>query len=204
MALTYEMMKLSDRAESAWRAVLALGESGAGSFYYLAKKRVEGIQETSKTLANGDFKPLSIGSCQILPDPKVTKGQRLTLRIPIIATPGASIDPAQVDLRVFFFDKLADGSVALTRADNPITTWVTPPVDWKDNGEELVDVTYNMPELTPDELRNLGKRSYGGYVVKLLYQNQSMGEKADPPQLLNFKPQGAGPAGMDNALFPKN
>ena len=204
MALTYEAMHLADRAEAAWRSVLALGETAGGTYYGLAKSKLGGLQDTQKSLASTDARALSIGSCQILPDKTVTKGQRLTLRIPLISMPATTIDPMQVDLRVFFFDKLADGSIAPTHADPPNFTWISEPVDWRDNGEELVDVSYYMPELKPDELRNLGKRSYHGYIVKLFYQNRFMGEKAEPKALLDFKPQGAGPAGMDNPLFPKN
>lgn len=206
MALTYEAMRLADKAQAAWRNVLVLGEAGAGGYYALARSKLDALQDSAKTsaAANADARPLSIGSCQVLPDKAVIKGQRVILRIPIIAASGVAIDPMQVDVHVYFFDKMGDGSVGPTHADPPTMDWVSAPVDWKDNGEELVDVTYNMPELKPEELRNLGKRSYHGYVVKLFYQNRFMGEQAEPQALLDFKPQGAGPAGMNNALFPKN
>jgi hypothetical protein len=207
MALTYEAMHLPDKAEGAWRNVLALGDAAAGGYFNLARSRLDALQDSVKTTAlNNPVKPLSLGSCQVLPDKTVTKGQKMTLRIPLIATQGAGtpIDPSQVDLQVFFFDKLADGSVAPTHANAPTFDWVSAPVDWKDSAEELVDVTYFMPELRPDELRNLGKRSYQGYVVKLFYQNQFMGEQAEPKALLDYRPPAPGAAGMNNALFPKN
>jgi len=203
MALTYELMKLSDRAESSWRAVLALGETVGGSYYNLAKSRLDGMNQTAKVAPISEMKPLTIGLCQVRRDPRITKGERLTLTIPVLSTPGATIDPSQVDLHVYFYDKLADGSLATTRADPPTMGWTPAIPDWK-NGEAYVDVVYNMPELKPDELRNLGKRSYGGYKIELFYQNQSMGVKAEPKDLLEFRPKGTGPAGMDNALFPKN
>jgi hypothetical protein len=206
MALTYEAMQLADKAEIAWRNVLALGDAAAGGYYNLARSHLDKLQDSLKTTSlNAAAKPLSLGSCQLLPDKTVTKGQKLTLRIPLISTQGAGtpIDPGQVDVQVYFYDKQADGSVSPTRADTR-TDWVSPPVDWRDSAEELVDVTYFMPELRPEELRNLGKRSYHGYVVKLYYQNQFMGEQAEPKALLDFKPQSPGAAGMNNALFPKN
>lgn len=206
MALTYEAMQLADKAEIAWRNVLALGEAAGGGYYNLARKHLDVLQDSAKTTAlNSSVKPLGLGACQVLPDKTVVKGQKITLRIPLIATQGAGtpVDPSQVDLQVYFYDKLADGSVSPTHADTH-TDWVSPPVDWKDSAEELVDVTYYMPELRPDELRNLGKRSYHGYVVKLFYQNQFMGEQAEPKSLLDYKPQSPGAAGLNNALFPKN
>lgn len=206
MAMTYEVMQLSDKAENAWRAVLALGEPAAGGYYGLARNKIESLIDSQKTatFAAPPTKPVTLGVCQVIPDKSVTKGQRVTLRVPLVAAPGAAIDASQVMLHVYFYDKAADGSVSPTHADQPVFNWVSENVDWKTSGTEMVDVIYNMPELKPEELRNLGKRSYYGYVAKLFYQDQFMGEQAEPKALLDFKPQGAGPAGMNNALFPKN
>jgi hypothetical protein len=205
MALTYEAMGLPYKAEGWWRNVLSLGEAGAGDYYPLARRKLDEMQDAAKTAAAAnDVNPLSLGRCTVIPDKTVTKGQRLTLRIPLIASPNTPIDPQKVDLHVYFYDKLPDGTVAPTHADPPTPAWVNSPVDWKTTQEELVDVTYNMPELKPEELRNLGRRTYDGYVVKLFYDDKFMGEQADPKSLLDYKPSQAGVGGMNNALFPKN
>lgn len=199
MALTYEAMGLGDKAEAIWRSVLEKGEAGGG-YYTLAKAKLEGREASSKSPGRN---PVSLGACQIIPDPTVTRGQRLALRVPIIVAPGAEIDPARMDIHVYFYDKVGTDRIEPTRADPPTPNWVSAPVDWKD-GEELVDFVYNMPELKAEELRNLGKRAFYGYVVKIFYQDRIMGVQAEPRALVDYKPPGVGPTGADSALFPKN
>lgn len=200
MAITYEAMGLGDKAEAAWRSVIALGEASAGGYVALAKSKLESREAMPKA---NDRNPVSLGACQVIPDNTVTKGQRLALRVPIIAARGVEIDPSQMDIHVYFYDKVGTDRVEPTRADPPTPSWVSAPVDWKE-GEELVDFTYNMPELKPEELRELGKRSFYGYVVKIFYQDRLMGVQAEPKALVDYRPPGVGPAGADNALFPKN
>ncbi len=205
IALTYEAMGLRDKAENWWRVVLGMGEEAAGSYYPLARRKLDEMLGAAKMAAAAtDVNPLSLGRCTVIPDQRVTKGQRMTLRIPLIAAPNTLIDPEKVDVHVYFYDKLPDGTVAPTHADPPTPAWVNSPVDWKATQEELLDVTYNMPELKPEELRNLGRRTYDGYVVKLYYQDKFMGEQAEPKALLDYKPSQAGAGGMNNSLFPKN
>jgi hypothetical protein len=200
MALTYEAMGLGDKAEALWRSVVSMGEANAGGYVALAKSKLESREAMPKA---NDRNPVSLGACQVIPDNTVTKGQRLALRVPIIAAPGAEIDPSQMDIHVYFYDKVGTDRIEPTRADPPTPSWVSAPVDWKE-GEELVDFTYNMPELKPEELRELGKRSFYGYVVKIFYQDRLMGVQAEPQALVDYHPPGVGPAGADNALFPKN
>lgn len=203
IALTYEAMGLADKSQAAWKSVLAMGETTAGGFFALAKSKLVG-REDQPPAGAGNLKPVIVGACQVLPDTTVTKGQRLTLRVPIIAAPGADVDPAQMDIHVYFYDKVGKDRVEPSKADQPVQKWVSERVDWALHNEELLDVVYHMPELRPEELRDVGKRSYYGYVVKLFYQNRLMNEKADPPSLLDFKQPVPGSPGADNALFPKN
>lgn len=199
-AITYEAMGLAEKSETVWRSVITLGEAGAGGYFALAKAKIEGRESTPKT---PDRNPVTLGACQIIPDKTVTNGQRLALRVPIIAAAGLDIDPSQMDIHVYFYDKVGTDRIEPTRADPPTPSWVSAPVDWKE-GEELVDFGYNMPELNSEELRNLGKRGFYGYVVKIFYQDRLMGVQAEPKALLDYKPRSVGPAGADNALFPKS
>jgi hypothetical protein len=204
LAMTYEAMGLGEKADAEWMKVIAQGEAGAGGYHALAKAKLAGRGEMPKT---ADKNPVRIGACQIIPDASVTKGQRLTLRVPIIASPGAEVDPSQMDIHVYFFDKVGPRGdrIEPSKADAPAQNWASAPVDWKDQGrEELLDIIYNMPELRPEEVRDVGRRVFHGYVVKLFYQNRLMGEQAEPRTLLDYKPRAAAPAGADNALFPKN
>jgi len=205
MALTYEAMGLPDKAVTAWRGVLAMGEAAAGGYYTLAKSKLDSSAEmTAPITPPSDQGGVTLGRCEVIRDPKVTKGERITVRVPIVASPGTVVDPSKMDIHVFLFEEINNGErIEQVRAETPQQNWVSAPVDWKEGGSEAIDVTYDLPPPKPGEVRDLGKRSFHGFIVKLFYQNRLAGEQAQPQSLLNYTQQPASPAGVDNSLFPK-
>lgn len=201
MGLTYEAMGLHEKARAAWRAVQAMGETEAGGYHTLATSKLEGAVTEAFPPANH---AVSLGACQVRREPqKAGAGERVTVRVPILAVPGAVIDPSQMDIHVFLFEQINDGErIEQVRAEEPLQNWISEPVDWSDANGETLDITYDLTAPTPEELRNIGQRKFHGYIVKLFYQNQLVGEQAQPPNLHNFPPRN-GPSGPDSALFPK-
>ncbi len=200
MALTYEEMGIMTKATSAWRSIVAMGEQAAGSVFTVAKAKLEGADHPVLNPVNA----VKLGECQVIRDASSKKGERIAVRVPIVATPGAVIDPAQMDIHVYLFEDVNQGQrIEQARATAPSNEWVSSPVDWKDSNEELVDVIYDLPTPKPEELREFGQRKFHGYVVKLFYQNKLVGEEAKPASLRDFSPARSGPAGLDGALFPK-
>lgn len=200
MALTYEEMGIRTKAMAAWRSIVAMGETNAGSFFTLAKSKLEGRDDALLNQASA----VKLGECQVIRDASSNKGERIAVRVPLVATPGAVIDPAQMDIHVYLFEDVNQGErIEQARATAPSNDWVSAPVDWKDSNEELVDVIYDLPTPKPEELREFGQRKFYGYVVKLFYQNKLVGEEAKPASLRDFSPARTGPAGLDGALFPK-
>jgi hypothetical protein len=206
MALTYEAMGLGDKSAVAWKSVLDMGEAAAGGYYTLARSKLDGRDSSPapQPTQSSTGGPVSLGNCQVLRDTSVTQGERITVRVPILAASGAVIDPTQMDIHVFLFEKINDGErIEQVRAEQPGQNWVSAPVDWREPGGESIDVTYDLPPPKPEEMRNLGKRSFHGFIVKLFYQNKLAGEQAEPLTLLDPTQQPTAPAGVDNALFPK-
>jgi hypothetical protein len=203
MALSYEAMGIMTKAEGLWRTVAAMGEGGAGGYFTMAKSKLGGGGARSELPGSVSASPVTLGACQIIKDATVTKGERIAVRVPLIASPGSVIDPAQMDIHVFLFEKVNGERVEQARAAAPTLNWVSAPVNWKDANEELVDVVYDLPPPKPEEVRDLGRRTFHGFVVKLFYQNKLAGEQAQPGELLDFSSQPSAPAGLDNALFPK-
>lgn len=200
MALTYEEMGIMTKATSAWRSIVAMGEQAAGSAFTVAKAKLEGRDHPVLNQVSA----VKLGECQVIRDASSKKGERIAVRVPIVATPGAVIDPAQMDIHVYLFEDVNQGQrIEQARATAPSNEWVSAPVDWKDSNEELVDVIYDLPTPKPEELREFGQRKFHGYVVKLFYQNKLVGEEAKPASLRDFSPARSGPAGLDGALFPK-
>lgn len=208
-ASTYETMGLTDKAVSLWKQLAAMDSSRSGGFGDLAKRKlnVDGTSPgASAPTFSGDFGPkvLSLGACAASRDPSAVNGEKVVLRIPILRNGNSTIDPSQVDIDVYFFDRVNGEKVAQTIADEPLSAWGSPPVDWSGIGEEPLDVTYFLPTLTPGEIAAHGRRAYHGYVVRLYYQHKLQDVAAEPRDLLDFgspAPQTV-PGGDVNPLLP--
>lgn len=209
-AATYEQMGLTDKAAAYWQRIVDLGPRLDGEAYAVASQRLSRLRlgQPVKPPANHPATPLplpssrmradgavlAIGDCQVLTDAAVTDGERRVLRIPIVRTGAERIEPMAVNLDVFFYDQVDGGKVEPTRADKPIEQWVAAPVDWEGEGVENLDVPYFLPKMTEQEIKNHGRRSYHGYVIKLYYQNRLQDVAGEPNELLEtISPQAAPP-----------
>ena len=214
MAQTFDQMGLTEKALATWRRLEAMG-ARAGEFRARAAQRLGGVSASSgspgavlsaltglttppaRTL--DPAKPLGLGPCEMVRDPVVTEGERLTLRIPILSH--GPVSPEDVNIDVFFFDLVNGEKVEQTRADSPIYTWAGVPVDWQE-GQETLDVTYHMPALSREQQKDYGRRKFHGYVVKLYHRNKLMDSIAEPASLLGGG-EGAGQqGGAGNPLLP--
>ena len=146
---------------------------------------------------------LSLGACRARREASFTNGEKVVLNIPVLRRGNTPVDPSQVDINVFFFDRVNGREIAQTIADDPPTAWTSPPVDWSGIGEEPLEVTYLMPNLTPGEVAAHGKRAFHGYVVRLYYQNKLQDVAAEPRDLLDFgSPAPRTDMGGVNPLLP--
>lgn len=175
MAQTFDQMGLADQAATT-RAKLAAIKA----------------RPAPPPAAVDPTKILSLGDCSVVRDPSVTKGEKLTLRVPICSHPGVPVDPQGIDIEVFFFDLVNGQTIEQTKADLPVNTWVNPPVDWT-NGEERLDVLYSMPEMTKELVKEIGQRKFHGYIVKLSYQGRLQDTVMEPASLGNFGAQPTAP-----------
>ncbi len=132
----------------------------------------------------------------------MVNGEKITLRVPILRVGNSIVDPAKVNVDVFFFDMVNGEKVAQTIADEPVSSWTAEPVDWSGIGEEPIEVVYFMPALSPGEVTAHGRRSYHGYVVKLYYQDVLQDVAAEPGHLLDFGSRAPVTPGVVNPLLP--
>lgn len=201
MALCYEQMGLNDKAAGLWRQLSAQDPNRAGGFRDLAQRRLNAPAAGQPATESGQV--LGLGACRAQRDAAAANGEKVVLRIPILRQGNIQVDPAQVDIDVYFFDRVNGQQVALTIADEPPSTWTAPPVDWGGIGEEPLDVTYFLPTLTPGEVAAHGRRAYHGYVVRLYYQNKLQDVAAEPRDLLDFGlPTSRPEAGAAHPLLP--
>ncbi|MCX6857379.1 MAG: tetratricopeptide repeat protein [Verrucomicrobia bacterium] len=207
-AQCYEQMGLTEKASALWKQLASMDAVRSAGFGDLAKRKMQsgGGAETSSATLSGDLTPkvLSLGACQASRDPSVANGEKVILRVPILRQGNSVVDPAQVDIDVYFFDRVNGEKVAQTIADEPVSTWGALPVDWSGAGEEPLDVAYFLPALTPGEIAAHGRRSYHGYVVRLYYQHKLQDVSAEPRDLLDFGSSSAPtvPGGVNPLLPP--
>ncbi len=121
-------------------------------------------------------------------DTKKSKEEELAslhLRLDIKKNPGVSevIDPSQVELQVFFFDRKADDRVDLVDSPMPEVKWISILPDWTIDGPEVVELSYHVSK---EDLDGGGvERSGFGYVVRLVYGEMLMDTVSEPRGLLN-------------------
>jgi hypothetical protein len=101
------------------------------------------------------------------------KGKK-NLRISIKSRANQSIDPRQMAVHVFFYERDQTGQIQLTNSE-VFTEWISPPVDWSNNEPELLNAVYTAP--TKSEF------TYAGYVVGIYYKNDLQDTRADPGAL---------------------
>jgi len=208
IAITYEMLDLKNKAESYWHRVVAMGEDVAGGYYVLAKDRLTKGAYSSEGAAPPDGgaiageAPVALGSCEAAQDPSYIQGEKVTLRIPIKARPGQSINAQGINVRVFFFNQLTNGSVEISKEEPPYR-WLS--TKWSSPEGGVLQADSVIPTQSPAYSQaHGGMRRYYGWMVKLYYENKLVGQQASSDDLLNVGPQGSGAAGADNALFPRN
>jgi len=106
------------------------------------------------------------------------------LRIAIKSRPDIKIDPRQMTVHVFFYERDQAGNKSLTES-KVLTEWLSPPVNWADNEPELLNAIYNPPQSTDSKDSKL---TYEGYVVGIYYNNEIQDTRANPGSLADDNP----------------
>lgn len=174
-----------ERGTSPWRGLLVF--VGVSLVLLAAVYLVDCSGVFGRILTGGPSSaPVSLGACVLSMDASLKKGERQSLRIPVIAAAGADVDASLMDIRVDFFDRLTSGVIDRYQGPEPHIEWITAPVDWKEAGhEEVLDVIYERAEedLAPVG-RGRSRRAFFGYVVRLFYNDRLVGQQAEPETLL--------------------
>lgn len=176
LGLAYELMGVYDRASENYMKVLELGTSGAGSLYELAALKLrDGFEQPEDKRGR-----MSLGRVRVFRDQREKNNERVVLTVPIQAVPGEQIDPSDLEIVVSFFDELGDGE---PQPASPYSStnydWVTGTVDWQ-TGEELLRVTYTLPDQDIQQRHLFGERHYYGQVVELVYRGTLIDSQAWP------------------------
>jgi len=151
----------------------------------LAQALAAGIDRYARVMATGApprERALKFASVEASPVVREADGGEIVhVKASIARVGGATeIDPAKVTLQIYFLDFVNGEEIDLSSCDTPTVTWLSALPDWKSSAHEEVDFTYLQPGFDEALRKNLGRRSYYGFVLRLIYGDELMDEYAEP------------------------
>jgi len=198
LSLTYKSMSLQQKAENELTKIMDLGESRGGEYYQIIKLKKNSDRESEK---KKDLTIFSFGSMRTSINIQKEKGESVNVKMEIISGINEPIDPKDISLVVDFYDLVNGSKIEKTRADTPSATWITKPINWQTSKIEIVNWNYYMPQLSQEDLKNFGERSYHGFVARLYYKDLIQDIYAKPRILLEPKKLGI-ESFIEGSLFP--
>jgi tetratricopeptide (TPR) repeat protein len=202
IASVYNAMGLTSKASVYWQQIWQLGPEIAGDYYTISDLHLKGDAATPKKSET----KLYVSQAFTKRHPETIDGEQVTVRVSIKAAEGAVIDVTKLHIDFPFFDLVDNRTVAPTMADTPIESWVTPPVDWQSQNEEILDMVYFFPKTSEEEISRIGQREYYGFVVKLYYDNELQDIYSYPRTLLDqiSRERNSNTPNLDDSLFPRD
>jgi hypothetical protein len=195
LAALHERLGQTELAEAAWQDLISLGPD-AGRFLEVAEIRLRLLKpeaapaETAAAdaLELRDQVGLQPGSLLGVVDLKLNDSneggaETKDLRLAVKARPGETVDGRDVRINVTFYEML-NGEIVPTMS-RVQSMWFTTPVDWKDEGIEILEVKYEVPRLGPD---GGPAPEYYGYVVNIYHRGQLQETRAEPVDLQELFP----------------
>jgi hypothetical protein len=190
-ASLHERLGQSEMAQSLWKNLLDLGPE-AGRFLEVAEIRLRLLRQEnmvpSGSAALRDQVGLQPGSMLGVVDLKLTENDKgnvpvKDLRLAVKSRPGEKIDGREVRINVTFYEKF-EGEIVPT-SSRVQSMWFTTPVDWLDDGIEILEVKYEVPMIGRD---GGPPPNYYGYMVNIYYRGQLQETRADPVDLQDLFP----------------
>jgi hypothetical protein len=190
----HERLGQTELAGTAWENLIALGPD-AGRFLDVAEIRLRVLRQdpVAEPAAEGalqlrDQVGLQPGSNLGVVDLKLNDKEEggvamKDLRLAVKARPGEPIDGRDVRINVTFYE-MFKGEIVPTMS-RVQSVWFTTPVDWKNEGIEILEVKYEVPRLGPD---GGPAPEYYGYLVNIYHRGQLQETRADPVELQELFP----------------
>lgn len=192
MASLQERLGQAELAQDTWKSVLDLGPD-AGRFLDVAEIRLRLLRQDHHASMAGSLElrdqvGLQPGSTLGVVDLKLTDsddaGEPIKdLRLAVKARPGETVDSRDVRINVTFYEML-DGEIVPTTS-RVQSMWFTSPVDWNNEGIEILEVKYEVPRIGPD---GGPAPRYYGYMVNIYHRGQLQETRADPVDLQELFP----------------
>ncbi len=156
--------------------------------HHLGHALAAGVDRYARVMAAGvpqRERALSFARVEATPPGRDAGGAEIVhVKAAIARGSGApDIDPAKVTLQIYFLDFVNSEEIDLSSCDTPTTHWLSALPDWKASAYEEVDFTYRQRPFDDATLKQLGRRTYYGFVLRLIYEDELMDEYAEPSNL---------------------
>jgi hypothetical protein len=188
IASLQEKLGQIELAQGTWKSLLDLGPE-AGRFLDVAEIRLRLLRPETTAVAGSELRDqvgLQPGSLLGVVDLTLKDGSKSgvkDLRLAVKARPGEPIDGRDVRINVTFYEMI-NGEVVPTTS-RVESMWFTTPVDWKEEGIEILEVKYELPRVGPD---GGPPPTYYGYMVNIYHAGQLQDTRSDPVDLQELFP----------------
>ena len=189
-ASLHERLGQIELAQGIWKNLLDLGPD-AGRFLDVAEIRLRLLRQDKAPTGGLEVRDQvglqpgsSLGVVDLAVKDKDEGGLAMKdLRLAVKARPGELIVGRDVRINVTFYE-IIDGEIVPTTS-RVQSMWFTTPVDWKDEGIEILEVKYEVPRIGPD---GGPPPQYYGYMVNIYHRGQLQETRADPVDLQELFP----------------
>jgi hypothetical protein len=181
----------NELAAATWKAIVDLGPA-AGTLLSEAEVRLRLLEQGNGAPSGGpelrDQVGLQPGSTLgvidlQLKDDNASGNAVKDLRLAIKARPNEPVDGRDVRINVTFYETV-NGEVVPTMS-RVQSMWFTTPVDWKDEGIEILEVKYEVPRIGPD---GGPPPDYYGYMVNIYHRGELQDTRSEPVDLQEMFP----------------
>jgi hypothetical protein len=198
-AMLFEDMGILIKAADHYQKIQQMGKK-AGTYFNLAASKLTEGMDTAAARRN----VISIGPMQTRKSNGPEGVKHADVAITILARPDQPINPSDVHVQIYFYDKVNGGEIKKATATATIDpSWADAKLDWKDAGnEECLHVSYTIPDADLADEHLLGRREFYGYVVELLYKGEVIDQQAHPRRLHSVHGSKMGPIPQEGNPLP--
>lgn len=181
LAVNFEVLGNVDSASDYYLKVYSLGVLEAGSLYQKAANKLErGVVLQTRGLA-------VLNGARAL-EPMINEdGERRSVNLAITTAPNREFDPSLVHVQVHFFEEsngeLRKAPIDTSDPNAAGSQCASMPYDWSD-GEEMIEVWYQLPPRDSADLEIFGERKFHGFVAELYYDGKLLDIRAQPRTLV--------------------
>lgn len=198
--MAYDKLQNPEKARQFYTQVFRM-RSNAGKYFQRASRRLTyGFSQASAMRGK-----LAFGPPQVQRSYDEESGERVDMLLPVLLAPGEEVNPADVFIKIDFFDLVNGHKIRPSRLASPKLSWQNEKPTWKDWEENLL-ITYSMPNLTEEEIAAYGELKYYGYTAMLYYKEEPMDCLSTPSSLmlyeLRFSRNSGRSSSSGNGLLP--